>query len=127
MARYSCTNQRYEFTPLRAEIIDILPKGTRLYKPLIPRAILGDPTIFTEDYNLFPQGTRFEVYLLDKDLPYIIGLPEGNSVEGLCWECQPDEEICFVEDLDIEIPHPCAWFQEPYFYLCQLQYLRRLN
>lgn len=125
MSRYSCTNQRYNYTPLRVEIIDILPKGTFLHKASQDDLQSGikNPIIFTLDPNIYPSGTQVEIYFLIEDLPFIIGLPEDNPIEGLCWECQPDEVSCFDDNLTIEIPHPCAWYQEPYLYLCHFDQL----
>jgi hypothetical protein len=117
MASYSCTNQRYEDAPLRQATIDILPKGTKIYRLIDNHPSPGDPVIFTFIPDLFP---KTKAYRLKEDLLYLIGLPQGNPVEGLCWECQPDEVFCYSDDLQEQIPTPCAWFQEPFLYLCRV-------
>lgn len=122
MASYSCTNQRYEFAPLRVEIIDVLPAGTLLFRESSQKTPKGNPISFT----LEPTPYSDELYMTQDNLPYVIGLPQDNPIDGLCWECRPDEEICFDDNLDVEFPHPCAWWQDPYFYFCNLDGIRRL-
>ena len=127
MANYSCTNQRYDFTPLRVEEINILPTHTILFHAIGKMVEDGDPTIFTDSLNFYPLGTEVEAYIVTKDIPYIIGLPEDKGVEGLCWEYRPEEDFCYDDDLNVEIPYPMAWSQEPYFYLCNFDNLQYLD
>lgn len=120
MSRLSCTNQRYEQAPLQVEIIDVVLPGTLLYTSSDKASILGMPHPFT----LQPPSQRnYDTYIVEKDIPYVEGLPESGSLQGLCWSCNPDEEVeCFDDNLN-SIPHPCAWWQWPYLYLCNLDNL----
>lgn len=140
MANYSCTNQRYEYTPLRVEEINTLPSGTLLFRALRKDQSFnpsseenfnlennGNPVIFTQTLDLYSPGTTVETYVVAQDLAYIIGLPEDKGVDGLCWEYQPEEDFCFDDDLTIEFPHPLAWVQEPYFYICNFDNLEYLD
>lgn len=120
MAVYSCTNQQYEFAPLRVEIIDYIPVGTILYHPSGTRVPAGNPFLFSFDPTLFPYPSRFVTRF---NIPYMEGLPEGNPIDGLCYECRPDQVFCYTEDLETSIPHPCAWWQDPFLYLCNLNLL----
>lgn len=139
MAYFSCTNQRYEYTPLHLEEINILPIGTLLFRgvnreePFNPSSnensgrVDGNTNLFSQVIDVYPHGTLIETYMVVQELPYIIGIPEDKGLEGLCWEYHPNEDFCFDDNLDVEIPHPMAWSQEPYFYLCdfnKLDYLK---
>lgn len=126
MSNYSCTNQRYDFAPLRIEEINILPVGTLLFRA-IKQVKSGDPTIFSDTMEIFPSGTTLEAYLVVKDLPYIIGLPEDKGAEGLCWEYREDENFCYDDNLNVELPQPMVWSQEPYFYICNFDNLQYLD
>jgi hypothetical protein len=117
MSRYSCTNERYEFTPVRLEIIGTLQRGTLLIGPRNQEPTSGDPYVFTDRTDIFDDG---EAYIIEEDLPYVEGFPEENPFSsGLCWECQSSEEVCFDESFEEVFPHPCVWYVAPYFYFCQ--------
>ncbi len=132
MAYYSCTNQRYQFTPMRVEEINILPSGALLFKATNRDTSSdknlgsknGNPTVFSQTLDIYPAGMLVETYVVTEDLPFIIGLPEEKGFEGLCIEYLPDENFCYDDDLTLEIPHPLAWGQEPYFYICNFDKLQ---
>lgn len=128
MAYYSCTNQRYQIAPLRVEEINILPSGTLLFKVVSSDKNLGshngNPTIFSQTLDIYPPGTSVQSYVVTDNLPFIIGLPEDKGFQGLCFEYLPDENFCYDDDLTLEIPHPLAWGQEPYFYMCNFDKLQ---
>lgn len=119
---YSCTNQRYLSAPLHLENIQILEKGTLLYQERNHHSKSGDANIFTRDPN-YLTGQDFVIYHLKENLPYLVGLPSDKPLSGICWDYRSDEDYCYTSDLMVEISHPMAWWQEPYFYLCHFDFL----
>ena len=120
MVWLACTNQRYEEAPIRGQSIEYFPRGTILYQPENLDHVMGDPDVYILDPSiyLYPDNLVFRSFLVVEHLPYVEGLPENNPVGGLCWECNPQEVVCFSDDLDENTPHPCAWWDAPFLYLC---------
>lgn len=115
---YSCTNMRYASSPLTLTYIDLMPRGTLLYACAL-LDIRGQPSAFTLSQH---QDCESLTFRLIEDTPYIIGLPKNNPIEDLCYEACTGERMCFDSELKEEsaFPQPCAWWDDPYFYVCDL-------
>lgn len=134
---YSCTNNRdggdpssmygdYIIdSPIYLREIDFLPSGTFVYLSERYPKQEGTPFPVSLDPKAFSSDIKLIKYQAEAEIAYII-VPPNWDREYKCWECQPQQVMCYDSDVN-GFPQPCAWWQFPFLWICSLQGFRKIE